>query len=230
VIADYLRALHDRAAELITFRNEMSDTRAKLNWTDRLSKSANKKQPTLDYAVDDEVSIDGSKWIVQRICTLPNGTAEKALVCNSKSQCQWVRHDQIRQLSVPVPQPLMPVAPNVMVGSTIFYFDSAVDPRTRILCGDVESIIGNTVTVQIRQPNETVRTYLPRWTDPKFPDRIFRHKVGKQKPHMLPFMDTLQVEDIICSTKLTDGSMLDDETIYYLQSKGIDISLAHDSG
>jgi site-specific DNA-cytosine methylase len=226
--ADYLKALHDRAAELISYRNEMSDTRAKYNWADRLAKSANKQQPSLEYSIDDEVSVDGSRWQVQRICTLANGTPEKALLINSKGQCQWVRHDVILPLSVPVPQPLLPVPTSIAPGSTIFYYDSSSLPRTRILCGDIQTIVNDTITIHVRQPNDTVRTYLPRWTDPAHTDRIYRHNFGKQKSHLIPFIDTTTRSDVICTTKLSEGSMLDDETIYYLQSKGVDISIAGD--
>jgi hypothetical protein len=45
---------------------------------------------------------------------------------------------------------------------------------------------------------------------------------------MIPFIDTTTRSDILCSTKLSDGSMLDNETVYYLQSKGVDISIAED--
>lgn len=226
--ADYLKALHARAAELISYRNEMSDTRAKWNWTDRLAKSANKRRPSLEYAVDDEVSVDGSKWQVQRICTLANGTPEKSLLINSKGQCQWVRHDTILPLSVPVPQPMLPVPPSITTGATIFYYDSSSLPRTRILCGDIQTIADGIITVHIRQPNDTVRTYLPRWTDPAHTEKIYRHNYGKQKSHLIPFVDTTTPSDVICTTKLSDGSMLDDETIYYLQSKGVDIAIADD--
>ena len=46
---------------------------------------------------------------------------------------------------------------------------------------------------------------------------------------MTPFLDETAREYIICTTSLTDGAMLDNETIYYLQAKGIDISIAEDN-
>jgi hypothetical protein len=227
--SEYMQALHARSKEMISFRSEMSDTRAKWNWTNRLSKDANKSHPTLSYSIDDEVSIDGSKWLVQRIQTLPNGTPERAFVSNAHGRGQWVRDDQITTLSVPVPQSLLPVSPELEVGSTIFYYDSDSPNRNRVLCGDITKIDTPTIEVHIRQHNCSVRTWLPRWSLPSRPESIHRYNYGKQKSNMVPFTDTTNTSDVICTSHLSDSNMLPDETIYYLQSKGIDISIAKDA-
>jgi hypothetical protein len=227
--SDYMQALHARSKEMISFRSEMSDTRAKWNWTNRLSKEANKSHPTLSYSIDDEVSIDGSKWLVQRIQTQPNGTPERAFVSNAHGKGQWVRNDQITTLSVPVPQNLLPISPELEVGSTIFYYDSDSPNHNRVLCGDITKIDTPTIEIHIRQHNCSVRTWLPRWTLPSRPESIHRYNYGKQKTNMIPFTDTANISDVICTSHLSDSNMLPDETIYYLQSKGIDISIAKDT-
>jgi hypothetical protein len=227
--AEYMKAMHARSKELIAYRSEMSDSRAKWQWTDRLGKSSNKGSLTIDYSTDDEVSVDGEKWSVQRIKRLPNGSPETCMVTNDKGQFKWVRADKVLPLSVPVPQCHMPVPPDLSPGTTVFYYDSDTPDRNRVLCGDIQSVDGENISIHLRHPNETVRTWLPRWSDPKRPDFIYRANFGKQKQHLIPYTDSTTFKDIVCATVLTDGSMLDEATTYYLQSKGIDIALAQDN-
>ena len=226
--AEYMRAMHERSKELISFRLQMSDSRAKWQLADRIGKNANKPSLQAGYAVDQQVSIDGEKWQVQRINALPNGDPEAFLVSNAKNQCQWVRADVVRPLSVPVPQHHLPIPPVLTPGNTVFYYDSEYSDRSRILCGDILSVDDDQLTLQVRQPNDTVRTWLPRWTNPTKPNILYRFGYGKQKSGMEPFTDTAPTNSVICIAELTDGSLLTDETIYDLQTHGIDISMAQD--
>ena len=225
---DYLKALHNRCTELISYRNEMSDKRAKWLLTNRLSNQANQPQASGDFTIDDFISFDGARWQIMRIQHSPDGRPIKDLIINTSDDFKWVRFDLLLPLSVPIQQNMLPISPAIEIGSTVFYYDTDDPLKNKIYCGDITDIQDDNICIQVRQHNDTARTYLPRWTLPSRPDSIYRFDYGNQKKNMVPFTDTTCVSDIICVTHLSKGNFMTDETAYYLRSKGIDVSIADD--
>lgn len=169
--------------------------------------------------------MEGLRWTVERIKYTTSGEPITALISDDKETFKWIKYDLLTPLSVPQAQNMLPVPIPYQTGDTIFYYDNDYSDRSRVCCGDITSISdnGNSIEVHIRQHNGNASTWLPRWIHPSKPDSIFRHNYGKQKPGMLPFLDTTSPAEVISIAHLTDGNFLTDDSYYYLKSKGVDM-------
>jgi hypothetical protein len=110
------------------------------------------------------------------------------------------------------------------VGTPVFY---ELDDAAGLLAGVVTDVAGDTISLHVHQPKPGVGTWLPRWEHRKHQHRIIRARSCPKD--CSPFTDTITFDNVVASGRFSGPAfVLDDPTIYRLQSLGYTIVVGAD--